>query len=59
MDLLGAMFTTALATYLVYGKSINAANTGFSLNMAVEFTMMILYLVRTFNEFEVQANRCV
>lgn len=59
MDLLGAMFTTALATYLVYGKSINAANTGFSLNMAVEFTTMILYLVRIFNEFEVQANRYV
>ncbi|KIK08096.1 hypothetical protein K443DRAFT_672979 [Laccaria amethystina LaAM-08-1] len=56
MDLLGATFTTALATYLVYGKGLNAANTGFSLNMAVEFTTMILYLVRIFNEFEVQAN---
>ena len=57
IDVLGATFTTALASYLVYGPSVGAGNTGFSLNMVVEFCTMILWWVRYFNEFEVQANR--
>ncbi|KDR83050.1 hypothetical protein GALMADRAFT_866663 [Galerina marginata CBS 339.88] len=56
IDLLGQLFTVALATYLVYGHSIGASNTGFSLNMAVDFCNMILYWVRIFNMFEVQSN---
>ena len=56
IDLLGSLFTTALAFYLVYGQS-SSSTTGFSLNMAVEFSNMILWLVRFYNEFEVQANR--
>jgi len=59
IDVLGATFTAALATYLVYGPPASAGNTGFSLNVAVEFSLFILYLVRIFNELEVQANRCV
>ena len=57
VDVLGATFTTALASYLVYGPSIGAGNTGFSLNMVVEICSMILWCVRSFNDFEVQSNR--
>ncbi|KAF8963040.1 hypothetical protein BDZ97DRAFT_1758980 [Flammula alnicola] len=38
------------------GRSVGAANTGFSLNMAIEFCTMILWWVRIFNDLEVQAN---
>ncbi|KAF8803435.1 multidrug resistance-associated ABC transporter [Phlegmacium glaucopus] len=56
IDLLGATFTTALASYLLVNRSLNAANIGFSLNMALEFCTTILWLVRLYNDFEVQAN---
>lgn len=56
VDILGAMFTTSLATYLVYASSIDPASIGFSLNMAVDFCGMILWWVRVFNDLEVQAN---
>ncbi|KDR82358.1 hypothetical protein GALMADRAFT_237629 [Galerina marginata CBS 339.88] len=56
IDFLGAAFTTALAAYLVYGVPVGASNTGFSLTMAVEFTMYILMLVRLYNDFEVSSN---
>ncbi|KAH9480738.1 ATP-binding cassette transporter abc4 [Psilocybe cubensis] len=56
IDLLGDIFTASLASYLVYGHALGAANTGFSLNLAVDFCSMILWWVRFFNEFEVQAN---
>lgn len=57
IDLLGASFTTALAAYLLIRKTLNAANIGFSLNMSLEFCAMILYVVRCYNDFEVQSNR--
>ena len=57
IEVLGATFTTALASYLVYGPSVGAGNTGFSLNMVVEFCIIIFLWVRCFNEFEVQVNR--
>ncbi|TFY68446.1 hypothetical protein EVJ58_g1015 [Rhodofomes roseus] len=53
---LGSAFSAALAAYLVYGKSITASNTGFSLNMAVGFSSMILWWVAIFNELEVSGN---
>ncbi|KZT65224.1 hypothetical protein DAEQUDRAFT_658251, partial [Daedalea quercina L-15889] len=34
IDATGALFSTALAVYLVYGGPFSASNTGFSLNMA-------------------------
>ena len=58
IDALGAAFTAALAAYLVYGPTAGAGNTGFSLSMAVEFSLFILFLVKISNDFEVQANRC-
>lgn len=57
MDFLGALFTSALALYLLYGPDIGPSNTGFSLSMASDLTMFILYVVRLGNEFEVNSNR--
>ncbi|KIJ68833.1 hypothetical protein HYDPIDRAFT_173463 [Hydnomerulius pinastri MD-312] len=56
IDLVGSLFTTGLAAYLVYGSTRDAANVGFSLNMAVGFSSMILYWVRILNEVEVNGN---
>ncbi|KAF9013108.1 multidrug resistance-associated ABC transporter [Cyathus striatus] len=56
MDLLGATFTTSLALYLVITRSASAANTGFSLAVALDFCNYILGWVRLYNDFEVEAN---
>ncbi|KIJ62401.1 hypothetical protein HYDPIDRAFT_94464 [Hydnomerulius pinastri MD-312] len=54
VDALGAFFSAALAAYLVYGnEALRAANVGFSLNMAVAFSSLILWWVRFLNEVEV------
>ena len=57
IDALGTIFTAALASYLLIHRSVNAANTGFSLNMALDFCSSVLWLVRTYNIFEVESNR--
>ncbi|KAJ3985397.1 hypothetical protein F5890DRAFT_1510435 [Lentinula detonsa] len=54
VDVLGALLSCALAAYLVYYRGQSASNTGFSLNMAVGFSSLILWWVRTLNQFEVQ-----
>jgi hypothetical protein len=66
IDTIGALFSSGLAAYLVYGTGAvhrhrpgYAAAIGFSLNMAVGFSSMILWWVRILNEFEVSGNRCV
>ena len=62
MDALGGVFAAGLAAWLVYGPgsdTAEASKTGFSLTMAVAFSGMILWWVRTLNEFEVQGNRFV
>ncbi|KAF9013115.1 hypothetical protein BDQ17DRAFT_1419297 [Cyathus striatus] len=56
MDFLTALFTASLASYLVLTRSANAANTGFSLTVALEFCSLILSSVRMYNDFEVQSN---
>jgi len=56
IEMLTATFTTSLALYLVYATDKSASTIGFSLNMAVGFGAMILWLVRIFNEFEVAGN---
>ncbi|KAF5311665.1 hypothetical protein D9611_009497 [Ephemerocybe angulata] len=56
IDTLGALFTASLATYLTYSHAVSAANVGFSLNRAVEFCTMMLWAVRVFNAFQVEAN---
>lgn len=57
IDVLGGIFSAGLATYLVYGRYIGASNTGFSLNMTAELCSILLYIVRSWNGLEVQANR--
>ncbi|KDR82378.1 hypothetical protein GALMADRAFT_56800 [Galerina marginata CBS 339.88] len=56
IDALGAAFATTLATYLVYGTSTSASNTGLSLTLAIEFTQYVFYLVRLYNSFQVTSN---
>ncbi|KAI0918391.1 hypothetical protein AcV5_002391 [Taiwanofungus camphoratus] len=56
IDALGGMFATGLAAYLLYGRTYDASIVGFSLNMAVGFSGLIIYWVRVFNEFEVSGN---
>ncbi|KAI8982789.1 multidrug resistance-associated ABC transporter [Trametes punicea] len=56
IEALSALFAACLATYLVYGSHARAANTGFSLNMAVGFSGMILWWIRILNEFEINGN---
>ncbi|TBU53541.1 hypothetical protein BD310DRAFT_937787 [Dichomitus squalens] len=56
IEALGSLFASCLAAYLVYGAKTRAANIGFSLNMAVGFSSMILWWIRVLNEFEVNGN---
>ncbi|KAH7905737.1 P-loop containing nucleoside triphosphate hydrolase protein, partial [Hygrophoropsis aurantiaca] len=54
LDMISALFTSSLAAYLVYGNStLNASDIGFSLNMAVAFSALILWWVRILNNVEV------
>ncbi|KAJ7462775.1 P-loop containing nucleoside triphosphate hydrolase protein [Mycena galericulata] len=46
----------SLACYLVYFQSHSPSNIGFSLNMAIGFSSMILWWVRVLNDFEIQGN---
>ena len=59
IDLVGNIFTTSLAAYCVYAHSLNTSEIGFSLSLANSFCAMVLMVVRSFNYFEVHANRCV
>ncbi|KAI6045165.1 hypothetical protein EDC04DRAFT_2638851 [Pisolithus marmoratus] len=45
-----------LVAYLVYGRTSEAGNAGFSLNMAIGFSSMILYWIRILNNAEVDGN---
>ncbi|KAF5324170.1 hypothetical protein D9619_011326 [Psilocybe cf. subviscida] len=56
VDLLGSMYLAGLACYLVYGPYIGASNTGFTLNVATDFSMLLLRLLIFFNKLEIQAN---
>ncbi|KAF7315751.1 ATP-binding cassette transporter [Mycena indigotica] len=56
IDVLGGLFASSLAYYVVYLTHERAFNVGFSLNMALGFAELILYLVRLLNMFEVQGN---
>lgn len=54
---LGALLTASLAAYLVYVQGARSSSaTGFSLNMAVGLSELILSWVRIANELEVESN---
>ncbi|KAJ7071475.1 hypothetical protein C8F01DRAFT_1317450 [Mycena amicta] len=52
IDALGGLFAASLAYYLTF----NPSNIGFTLNMAIGFSGMILWWVRVLNDFEIQGN---
>ncbi|KAJ3720770.1 P-loop containing nucleoside triphosphate hydrolase protein, partial [Lentinula guzmanii] len=54
LDLLGNVFSSSLAAYLVYVSHGQASTIGFSLNMAVMFSSSILYYIRILNMFQVR-----
>ncbi|EMD39545.1 hypothetical protein CERSUDRAFT_150070 [Gelatoporia subvermispora B] len=57
LEALGHLFVALLATYLVWGSgSTKASTTGFSLNMAVAFSTMILWWIRMLNDVELSGN---
>ncbi|KAF8139844.1 hypothetical protein EV363DRAFT_1444330 [Boletus edulis] len=57
LEALGASFTAALAAYLMYGNhNINPSNVGFSLNMTVNFSGLILWWIIKYNDTEINAN---
>ncbi|KAF8213507.1 P-loop containing nucleoside triphosphate hydrolase protein [Mycena galopus ATCC 62051] len=56
IDVLGGLFAASLAYYLVYVQTYNPSNVGFSLNMAIGFSGMILWWVRVLNDFEIEGN---
>ncbi|GAW10408.1 P-loop containing nucleoside triphosphate hydrolase protein [Lentinula edodes] len=57
VDALAGIFTAALGAYLVYGDNgTSAANTGFSMTMAVGFTSLTLIWIRIYNATELEAN---
>ncbi|KAI0918361.1 hypothetical protein AcV5_002367 [Taiwanofungus camphoratus] len=53
---LGGMFAAGLAAYLLYGRTSDASSVGFSLNMAVGFSALIIWWIRAVNDFEVSGN---
>lgn len=55
IDILSALFTVGLATYLVYGMKghAQASDAGFSINSAIAFSSSIIWWVRLVNLFEV------
>ncbi|KAF7290261.1 Multidrug resistance-associated ABC transporter protein [Mycena indigotica] len=56
VDILGAVFSASLATYLLYIRPTSAGDAGFIISMALVFTQMLLWVVRTVNDFEVESN---
>lgn len=57
MDALGSFLMGGLAAYLIYRRSASPVNAGFSLTMAADLCLTILWVVRLYNNFEVQSNR--
>ncbi|KAH7930578.1 P-loop containing nucleoside triphosphate hydrolase protein [Leucogyrophana mollusca] len=57
LEALGALFSAGLAAYLIYGQStMEASDVGFSLNMAVTFSAMVLWWIIIFNDVEINGN---
>ncbi|KAJ7041082.1 P-loop containing nucleoside triphosphate hydrolase protein [Mycena alexandri] len=56
LELLGTLFTTALAAYLVYFQKQEASNAGFSLTMTLGFSGMILVWIRSSFDFLFEGN---
>ncbi|KAJ6578766.1 multidrug resistance-associated ABC transporter [Mycena vulgaris] len=55
-EMLSNIFTSTLAIYLVYFQNYNAANTGFSLNAAVNFGSTVASWILCLNDFQLLSN---
>ncbi|KAH9932906.1 P-loop containing nucleoside triphosphate hydrolase protein [Fomitopsis serialis] len=53
VDALAALFTTGLGIYLIYGPPQNPSAIGFSLNMAVQFSSLIIWWIKLSNELQI------
>ncbi|KAI0640447.1 P-loop containing nucleoside triphosphate hydrolase protein [Trametes meyenii] len=53
IDFVGTLFATGLAIYLTYVAKLSAADTGFSLNMAVVFGSTLFFFIRYFNDYQI------
>ena len=51
---MGAVFSGVIATYITYGGQVDAGSAGFTLNVVLSFTTMILLWVRFYNLAEVE-----
>lgn len=56
IDMLGGLFASLLAAFLIYGPKLDASTAGFALSQAISFSSLILWWVRLVNEMEVQGN---
>ncbi|TDL20538.1 P-loop containing nucleoside triphosphate hydrolase protein [Rickenella mellea] len=55
-DTLGAMFSTVVTAYLVYGTNTRAGSVGLTLTIVTAFAGEILWWVRVYNFVEIEAN---
>lgn len=54
IETLGGLFSGVVATYFVYGSTMQAGYVGLTLSLLVNFSQMILAWVRIYNEFELK-----
>ena len=52
LDFLGAVFSCAVASFLVYGSTLSAGSIGFTMSLVLTFADSILYIVETYNSLE-------
>ena len=57
MDALGAILSGVISAYLVYGGQLDAGYAGFTLNIILSFTHVILVTVRFYNLLEIEGKR--
>jgi hypothetical protein len=54
IDSLGAVFAGVVATYITYSGHIGSGSAGFTLNVVLSFTGLILLWVRFYNLLEIE-----
>lgn len=54
IDSLGALFAGVVATYVTYSDQIDPGSAGFTLNVVLSFTGLILIWVRYYNLLEIE-----
>lgn len=57
IEVLGGIFTAAIAFWLVYRRDLSSAAVGFTIVLLGGFNRQLLMSVRIYNFLEVQANR--